>query len=78
MSLVWVQYSSRQLRLRTLVVRFASRTLHQHKKNYSTIKKEMLAIVWAIDHLRCYLYETIFAEDRSSTAGLVEEYEGAF
>lgn len=41
-------------------ISFASRSLNDHEKKYSTIEKELLAIVWATKHFRPYLYGRSF------------------
>lgn len=37
-------------------ITFISRTLNKSEEHYATNEKEMLAIIWALKSLRCYLY----------------------
>jgi len=43
------------------VIAYASRVLEERKRRYSTTKKEMLAMVYAIKHFCHYLYGRPFA-----------------
>ena len=59
---------------------YASRALHKAEKNYATVKKEALAIVWAVrvykPYLYCYKFEVITDHCPLSTL-LVEDGQRA-
>ena len=42
------------------VIAYASRTMNEHERRYMTTEQELLAIVWAVQRFRPYLYGTTF------------------
>lgn len=56
---------------------FISRTLNSAEKNYATNEKEALAIVWALQHLRNYIYGiadlTIYTDHQPLTFAISEK-----
>lgn len=48
-------------------ITFASKTLNTTEAKYSTIEKELLAVVWAVKRFRCYVYGqkfTVFTDHK--------------
>lgn len=39
-----------------LPMAYASRTLNKTERNYSTIERELLGIIWTVQHFRPYLF----------------------
>ena len=55
-------------------VSYASRSLSSPQKNYSISELETLAVVWAIQHYRAYLYghEVTVVTDHSAVKAILE------
>ena len=54
------------------VVYYASKTLNEAQKNYTTIEKELLAVVYALDKFRAYLvgYDIVIFTDSNEGAAV--------
>lgn len=57
-------------------IAYASRTLNKHETNYSTIEKELLAIVWSVKYFRPYVYGKRFEleSDHQPLKWLITKY----
>lgn len=59
-------------------IAYASRTLNKHECNYTTIEKELLAKVWAVQYYRPYLFggEFDLESDHQPLKWLMTKYTG--
>ena len=62
------------------VIYYASKTLNEAQRNYATIEKELLAIVFALDKFRAYLvgsFIVVFADHAALKYLLTKQYAKA-
>lgn len=59
-------------------ISYASRTLNEHEKRYSTTEKELLGIVWGVNYFRPYVYGRSFdlMTDHQPLKWLQTKYKG--
>ena len=60
------------------VVYYASKTLSEAQRNYTTIEKELLAVVYALEKFRAYLvgYDIVIFTDHSALKYLLTKKNG--
>ena len=52
------------------IISYASRALSDVESRYSQTEREMLAIVWALEHFHLYLYGSEFTTDHKPLLGI--------
>ena len=53
------------------VIAYISKSLEGSKQRYCTARNELLAVVWALKHFKCYLYGSTGSQDKPQPQGPV-------